>query len=97
MNCINCGAPHEPGMCSYCLTPNGGTEWLDVTTVQDSRPRYVAAGGIANFSRASYPAILHRGESLIPARQAAVFSSVNHLSAEQVEIFRKWFEGEYCG
>ncbi len=23
INCVNCGAPHEPGRCSYCLTPNG--------------------------------------------------------------------------
>lgn len=21
-NCRNCGAPHEPGRCSYCLTPS---------------------------------------------------------------------------
>lgn len=22
LNCINCGAPHEPLLCSYCLTPH---------------------------------------------------------------------------
>lgn len=22
LNCINCGAPHEPARCSYCLTPH---------------------------------------------------------------------------
>jgi hypothetical protein len=47
-NCANCGAPHEVGFCSFCLTPSpesAGEQRIDVTCLEDPEPRYLSVPG----------------------------------------------------